>query len=219
MHAGSGIDALSRLLRRLALCAAIGGMVAAPAAASAEKRQEQARPKKISKRDRARAQKLFSQGYQKFVDLDYKGALVLFQESFDLSGNAGLLLYIGLCYQKLGDYPRAIRQLEDFLELVPRAPQSERSRARGEIEEMQRRLEQEEQARESEERAAEERLENDLTRGQETGDETPLWKSWKLWTGVGVVAVAAGATATFFILRDDGIPDSDLGNIPLGIRF
>jgi tetratricopeptide (TPR) repeat protein len=207
----------------LSLCLAVSAaVVAAPVTAHAKKakpkraKPKKAKPKKMSKRDRTRAKKAFERGYKLFQELDYKQALKSFQESYNLSGFAGVLYYIGLCYQKLGNYRVSIAKLEDFLRLDQNAPESEHDNARGQIEDMKKRLAEEDKIREQEREEAEARLQANLqSQEQDRRQDDSLLKSWKFWTVVGVVAVAGGVTTYLILSSDDGIPDSDLGNIDL----
>ncbi|MBT8494403.1 MAG: hypothetical protein KJO07_15210, partial [Deltaproteobacteria bacterium] len=87
---------------------------------------------------------------------------------------------------------------------------------RGQIEDMKKRLAEEDKIREQEREEAEARLQANLqSQEQDRRQDDSLLKSWKFWTVVGVVAVAGGVTTYLILSSDDGIPDSDLGNIDL----
>jgi tetratricopeptide (TPR) repeat protein len=203
----------------LTTCLLLATAVAAPPVHAAgggkdSKTSKQSKPKKkMSPRERARAKKAFDRGYMLFQELDYQQALESFQESYNISGFAGVLYYIGLCYQKLGNYRVAVTKLEDFLRLDQNAPESAHANARGQIEDMKKRLDEEDRIREQERKEAEARLQANLQTNDMHDDS--LVRNWKFWAGIGAFAVVAGVTTYVILASDDGIPDSDLGNIDL----
>jgi tetratricopeptide (TPR) repeat protein len=206
----------------LTTCLLLSAAVAtAPATTHAKKSKTSAKakkktkPRKMSRRERAKAKKAFDRGYKLFQELDYKQALDAFQESYNISGFAGVLYYIGLCYQKLGNYRVAITKLEDFLRLDENAPESDHANAKGQIEDMKKRLAEEDRIREQERKETEARLQADLKNSDRDQQDDSLLNNWKFWAGVGAVAVVAGVTTYVILASDDGIPDSDLGNIDL----
>jgi tetratricopeptide (TPR) repeat protein len=182
-----------RLLAAAALLAAllVGG--ARPAAAD-----DQAT--RTARAHWERGEKLFALG--RFAE-----ALAAYEQAFEAKPLPGFLFNIGQCHRNLGDHDAAIFSFRKYLRLAPEA--DNRAAVLALIDELE--------ARQAEEAAARQRrafAEPDPRGAAPAGRERrrPLYKTWWFWTGVAAVAGAGGA-GTYFLLRDDGVPASDLGHV------
>jgi tetratricopeptide (TPR) repeat protein len=150
-----------------------------------------------------RARKAYDKGEKLFALGRFDEALTAYEDAYDAKPLPGFLFNIGQCHRNLGDLDAAIFSFQKYLELAPDADNHDA------VVELIDELEQQ-QAREEEERR-----DRKLQRDPEPRGETPrrpLYKKWWFWGGVAVVAAAAG-TGTWLLLRDDGVPDTDLGHV------
>ncbi|MCB9559468.1 MAG: tetratricopeptide repeat protein [Kofleriaceae bacterium] len=147
------------------------------------------------------ARKHYQQGEKLFALGRFDEALVAYEAAFEAKPLPGFLFNIGQCHRNLGDLESAIFSFRKYLKLDPDA--DNRDAVESLIEELQQELDaQQEQPlvgppppRRHDDRRA----------------RAPFYKRWWFWSGV---AVAAGAGAgTYLLLRDTGIPDTDLGNV------
>lgn len=152
---------------------------------------------RAAKRHFDRGQKLFTLG--KF-DL----ALDEYQKAYDASPIPDFLYNIGQCHRNLGNYEQAIFSFKRYLQLDPEA--ENRDKVELIIDELQ------------------DKLERDGAKKQvqppppppppppQVHGETPFYKKWWFWAGVGVVGVAGGV-GIYEATRPPGAPDTNLGNI------
>lgn len=96
----------------LALCLTMGVVKASGSAQSAPAESENAR-RAIALAERARAA---------YAADDLPGAIVLYEEAFDLTRDPAFAYNLGALYDVLGDLPRAHLYFVGYLELYPDAP-------------------------------------------------------------------------------------------------
>ena len=146
---------------------------------------------RAARRHFERGEKLFALG--KFDD-----ALEEYQTAFDAKPLPGFLYNIGQCYRNLGDYDQAIFSFKKYLKLEPEASNKEA---------VERLIE------ELEEKKAQGESEKFVRKPKK--QDTPIYKKWWFWTGIGVAAV--GGTAAIYASGGGSSPPStDLGNIVFG---
>ena len=165
---------------------AVALVLAVPLLAAAEDKAT-----KAARRHYDKGEKLFALG--RFDD-----ALVEYEAAFEAKPLPGFLFNIGQCHRNLGDYDAAIFSFRKYLELDPEAEDRE------EVEEL---------IEELEEKAAEDRIDEPPPppKQRPRARKKPIYTKWWFWGGV--AAVAGAGTGTYFLLRDDGVPDTDLGNV------
>jgi tetratricopeptide (TPR) repeat protein len=73
-----------------------------------------------SNREKAKAR--FAEGSKAYSERSYERALLAFQESYELSGESGLLYNIATCQQELRQYAAAIKSYEEFVAAQPKHP-------------------------------------------------------------------------------------------------
>ncbi len=150
-----------------------------------------------------RARKAHDKGEKLFALGRFDEALTAYEDAYDAKPLPGFLFNIGQCHRNLGDLDAAIFSFEKYLELAPEADNHDA------VVELIDELEAQKQ------READERRDRKLQAEPKPKPETarrPLYKKWWFW---GAVAVGAGAAAggTYWLLRDDGVPDTDLGHV------
>lgn len=68
--------------------------------------------------ERARqVEELSAQGANRFRSGDYRGAIVLFEEAFNIQEVPNLLYNIGRCYEELGEYHEAVEYFQRYADL------------------------------------------------------------------------------------------------------
>jgi tetratricopeptide (TPR) repeat protein len=150
-----------------------------------------------------RARTSYAKGEKLFALGRFDEALEAYEAAYDAKPLPGFLFNIGQCHRNLGDLDAAIFSFQKYLELAPDADNHDSV------------LDLIEDLEEQKEREEAEARDKKLQAPPRTRDERPrrpLYKKWWFWTGVAVVAVAGG-TATYLLLRDDGVPDTDLGHV------
>jgi tetratricopeptide (TPR) repeat protein len=176
---------MSPLLRLLAVAAVLFFAVA-PAAA-------EDKATKTAKKHFAKGEKLFALG--RFDD-----ALVEYEAAFEAKPLPGFLFNIGQCHRNLGDYDAAIFSFNKYLRLLPDADDKDDVLAL--IDELEAK------------QAAEAKARDERRFDPEPGPKArkkPIYKKWWFWGGI--AAVAGAGTGTFLLLNDDGVPNTDLGNV------
>ena len=78
-----------------------------------------------SQADIERARELYDNGRTLFAEGSWEGAIIAFEQAYELSGDINLLYNISLCHDRSGDYEQAIVYLDRYRAL---APQEERSK-------------------------------------------------------------------------------------------
>ena len=183
------------ILRLLAMLALVTlALAAAPRGAHAEDKATRA-----AKRHFKKGEKLFALGR-------FDEALLAYEAAFEAKPLPGFLFNIGQCHRNLGDYDAAIFSFRKYLKLSPDA--ENREAVLEYIDEL-------EAAKARDEEAKRRRMlvEAEPEPGPERPDGAgaPIYKKWWFWGGV--AAVAGAGAGGYFLLRDDGVPDSDLGNV------
>lgn len=153
---------------------------------------------RTAKRHFAKGEKLFALG-------QFEEALEEYQLAFDAKPIPGILFNIGQCYRNLGDFNQAVFSFRKYLTLDPNAANREA------VEQLIAELETKNSVTKPRPRPGKEPVEP--VSAKVTPSDKPIWKKWWFWTGVGVVA-AAGA-GTYYVVSQDGVPQTSLGNIPL----
>lgn len=154
------------------------------------------------------ARKHWERGEKLFALGRFDEALVAYEQAFEAKPLPGFLFNIGQCHRNLGDLDAAIFSFRKYLKLSPDADN------RDAVLELIDELEAEIEAREAAER---DRALRQPPPGRDRERDGPsrggaLYTKWWFWGGVAAVAAGAGA-GTYFLLRDDGVPDSDLGHV------
>ncbi len=146
------------------------------------------------------ARKHFDKGEKLFALGRFDDALVEYEAAFEARPLPGFLFNIGQCHRNLGDYDAAVFSYRKYLKLAPDAENREA------VEDLIADLEAKLDARK----------EQPLPGLDPPGDDRrtakkPLYKRWWFWGGV--AAVAGAGTGTYLLLRERGLPDTDLGNV------
>lgn len=145
------------------------------------------------------ARKHFDKGEKLFALGRFDDALVEYEAAFEAKPLPGFLFNIGQCHRNLGDYQAAIFSFKKYLKAMPDAENADAVHEL--IAELEAKIEAED----------ERRIDEPPPPPKRAGRKKPIYKKWWFWSGV---AVAAGAgTGTYLLLRDDGVPDTDLGNV------
>jgi tetratricopeptide (TPR) repeat protein len=148
----------------------------------------------------------FERGEKLFALGRFQEALVEYEAAFELRPLPGFLFNIGQCHRNLGDYDAAIFSFRKYLELSPGA--ANREAVEGLIEELEGKKADAEAARQNRILdGPDPRRRPDRPRRA----DRPVYKRWWFWGGV--AAVAGAGAGTYLWLRDDGVPDTDLGNV------
>jgi tetratricopeptide (TPR) repeat protein len=147
------------------------------------------------------ARKHFDKGEKLYALGRFDEALVEYEAAFEAKPLPGFLFNIGQCHRNLGDYDAAIFSFRKYLSLAPEAENREAV------------LELIDDLEAQKERDAEEarRRKLDEPPPPKEGKKSRFYTKWWFWGGV--AAVAGAGAGTYFLLRDDGTPDSDLGNV------
>lgn len=149
-----------------------------------------------------RARKAYDKGEKLFALGRFDEALEAYEDAYDAKPLPGFLFNIGQCHRNLGDLDAAIFSFQKYVELAPDADNHDA--VVDLIDEL------EDEKAEHEQRERDRKLQAP-PKTKET-PRRPLYKKWWFWTTVGVVAAAGGA-GTYLLLRDDGVPDTDLGHV------
>ncbi len=192
----------------LVLAASLLALASAPGRARAEGPQHESDQADAPDPDLVRARHLFYEGRKLFDLRRFEQALAKYEAAFEAKPIPEFLFNIGQCHRNLGNYDEAIFSFRRYLQLVPdadRRPQIEKLIA---------------ELRAKKKQAAEKARSARLLGAQpeQTGHppSRPIYKKWWFWTGVAVVAVAAGATTLALTGSGGGLPTTDLGNVDFG---
>ncbi len=71
--------------------------------------------------DTAQARAAFRQGAKAYNEADYRRAIALFQQAYQLDPHPALIYNVGQAYEKLGNVPAALRSFRKYLRLAPDA--------------------------------------------------------------------------------------------------
>jgi len=151
---------------------------------------------KLARRHYNKGEKLFALGR-------FEEALDAYEAAFEAKPLPGFLFNIGQCHRNLGDLDAAIFSFKKYLKLSPEADNREA------VEQLIDDLEAE-KARVEEERRSKILVEPDPREPRDRPGR-PFYKKWWFWGGV--AAVAGAGAGTYLLLQDDGLPDTDLGNV------
>jgi tetratricopeptide (TPR) repeat protein len=149
-----------------------------------------------------RAEKLFALGR-------FEAALTEYEAAFEARPLPGFLFNIAQCHRNLGNHDAAIFSFRKYLRLSPEAEN------RDDVLDLIANLEKEKQRAEARRAAEEDARRLAPTPPPPSADRRkrkPIYTRWWFWTGV--VAAGAGAgTGAYLLTRDQGVPDTDLGNV------
>jgi len=148
------------------------------------------------------ARQHFDKGEKLYALGRFDAALVEYEAAFEAKPLPGFLFNIGQCHRNLGDYDSAIFSFRKYLRLAPDAENREAVLAL--IDDLEQQKEQAEQTKRQQAFAP-------PPSPQRTDRPRRFYTRWWFWGGV--AAVAGAGAGTYFLLRDDGTPDSDLGNV------
>ncbi len=150
----------------------------------------------------------FQKGEKLFALGRFDEALEQYEQAFEARPLPAFLFNIGQCHRNLGNFEQAIFSFRKYLRQVPDA--DNREAVEDLIDEL-----------EASRRAADEAARRREAARFGGGDpppkrdppraRKPIYARWWFWGGI---AAAAGAGAgAYFVLRDDGVPSTDLGNV------
>ncbi len=160
------------------------------------------------------ARKYFRQGQRNFAMGRFRKALGNYEKAYSLSKHPDILFNIAQCYRNLGDFESAVYHFRTYLEEKPDA------KNRKSVVELIEKLELEiEKADRKKDPPPEEKIKppKKTKRSKKPKNEakasSPIYKRWWFWAGLVTVAGGAGTGAYFYVNRDNGVPDTSLGNI------
>jgi tetratricopeptide (TPR) repeat protein len=162
-----------------------------------------------------RAKTLFAKAQEHYDLGEYEEAIKLLKEAYRIYPNTAFLHNLGVCYQKNGEYEKAIESYETYLEKSPKAPN--RAIVEGEILDSRKALEELAEAKRKAEEAEAERqrqlaLMAQPNPGKDKGpNSSPVYKKKWFWGAVGG-AVLAGAGTAIGLSIAASTPNTDLGN-------
>jgi tetratricopeptide (TPR) repeat protein len=81
-----------------------------------------------------RARVLYDNGRTLYAEGSWDGAIIAFEQAFELSGDINLLYNISLCHDRKGDYEQAIVYLDRYRALAPEDERSKLEQRRAELE-------------------------------------------------------------------------------------
>ncbi len=151
------------------------------------------------------ARKHYEKGEKLFALGRFDEALDHYEKAFETKPLPGFLFNIGQCHRNLGDYESAIFSFRKYLKLAPDADNREA------VLELIEDLEAKQEADEEERQRRALREPDPPPRRGDGRKGKPIYRKWWFWGGV--AAVAGASVGTFVLLRDDGVPDTDLGHV------
>lgn len=156
------------------------------------------------------AKKHYAKGDKLFALGKFDQALVEFEAAYESKPLPKLLFNIGQAHRNLDHHDQAIFAFRKYLRELPDADNREA------VEKLIDDLERDKAEADERDRARQAELdrerERELARQRAArGDERAIYTRWWFWGGVAVVAGAA--TGGYLLLRDDGLPSTDLGNV------
>jgi tetratricopeptide (TPR) repeat protein len=81
-----------------------------------------------------RARVLYDNGRTLYAEGSWDGAIIAFEQAFELSGDINLLYNISLCHDRKGDYEQAIVYLDRYRALAPEDERGKLEQRRAELE-------------------------------------------------------------------------------------
>ncbi|MBK9035158.1 MAG: tetratricopeptide repeat protein [Myxococcales bacterium] len=177
---------------------ALVALVAGPGRARAEDEATRSAKKHYAKGD-----KLFALG-------KFDQALVEFEAAYEAKPLPKLLFNIGQAHRNLDHYDQAIFSFRKYLREVPDADNREAvEKLIDDLEAKQADAETRERERQA---VLDRERERELARQRaEHPPDKPIYTRWWFWGGI--AAVAGASAGGYFLLRDDGVPSTDLGNV------
>jgi tetratricopeptide (TPR) repeat protein len=160
------------------------------------------------------AKRHFERGEKLYALAKFSAALDEYQKAYDAKSIPALLFNIGQCYRNLGDYDAAIFSYRKYLKAEPDA--ANREQVEQLISDLEAKKEQSDSARLG-------LLPPPTPAAQPQPAPAPpppppshpFYTRWWFWTGVVLVAGAAGGV-TYEATRPSGAPNTALGNIVFG---
>lgn len=156
------------------------------------------------------AKKHFQKGEKLFALGKFEQALAEYQAAYEAKPLPKLLFNIGQAHRNLDNYQQAIFAYRKYLREVPDADNREAvERLIDELEAEQAEAEERDRAHQAE---LDRERERELARQRAArGDDKPIYTRWWFWGGI--AAVAGASAGGYLLLRDDGLPSTDLGNV------
>ncbi len=156
------------------------------------------------------AKKHYAKGDKLFALGKFDQALVEFEAAYEAKPLPKLLFNIGQAHRNLDHYDQAIFAFRKYLREVPDADNREAvEKLIDDLEGRQAEAEERERQRQAE---LDRERERELARQRAArGGDKPIYTRWGFWGGL--AAVAGAGAGGYFLLRDDGLPSTDLGNV------
>jgi tetratricopeptide (TPR) repeat protein len=158
------------------------------------------------------AKRHYQKGDRLFALGKFEAALVEFEAAYQAKPVPKLLFNIAQAHRNLDHYDQAIFSYRKYLREVPDADNREA------VEKLIDDLEAKSQSAKDDDRqrlaALDLERQRDRDRGQpptNPGDHKPIYTRWWFWGGI--AAVAGASTGGYLLLRSDGVPSTDLGNV------
>lgn len=189
---------MTQLVRLVAIVALSGSLAAT--ATPIPLAHADASAVKLSKRYFALGEKLFTLGR-------FDAALEQYEKAYEANPLPAFLFNIGQCHRNLGHYQQAAFSFRTYLRESPNAEQRESVEALiVELEEKQR------EAEDREHQPGTVFSPSQASVAPPAAKRTPpIYTRWWFWGGV--AAVAGASAGTYLLLRSDGVPTTDLGNV------
>jgi hypothetical protein len=156
------------------------------------------------------AKKHYAKGDKLFALGKFDQALVEFEAAYEAKPLPKLLFNIGQAHRNLDHYDQAIFAFRKYLREVPDADNREAvEKLIDDLEARQAAAEERERERQAE---LDRERERELARQRAArGSAKPIYTRWWFWGGL--AAVAGAGAGGYLLLRDDGLPSTDLGNV------
>ncbi|MBK7075133.1 MAG: tetratricopeptide repeat protein [Myxococcales bacterium] len=156
------------------------------------------------------AKKHYAKGDKLFALGKFDQALVEFEAAYEAKPLPKLLFNIGQAHRNLDHYDQAIFAFRKYLREVPDADNREAvEKLIDDLEGRQAEAEERERQRQAD---LDRERERELARQRAArGGDKPIYTRWWFWGGI--AAVAGAGAGGYFLLRDDGLPSTDLGNV------
>ena len=156
------------------------------------------------------AKKHYAKGDKLFALGKFDQALVEFEAAYEAKPLPKLLFNIGQAHRNLDHHDQAIFAFRKYLREVPDADNREA------VEKLIDDLERDKAVADERDRARQAELdrerERELARQRAArGSAKPIYTRWWFWGGL--AAVAGAGAGGYLLLRDDGLPSTDLGNV------
>ena len=163
------------------------------------------------------ARKFFRQGQRMFAMGRFRKALASYEKAYSLSKHPDILFNMAQCYRNLGDYESAVYHFRTYLEKKPDA--SNRKSVLELIEKLEAEIAKADRRKDP---PPDDRIKpkprppkrtKPPKRKKDREASSPIYKRWWFWAGLVTVAGGAGVGIYYATSRDNGIPDTSLGNI------